>query len=119
MAPVKPKSTKGSSSKKSAKPSGSSAASKVKKRTAKPAAVQQKSKPVTGPPKKKKRIYTEKELGIPQLNMITPVGVQKPQGKKKGKIFVDDKVSLMVIGHMRFTCSFGGAGKHDDHSRHG
>ncbi len=42
--------------------------------------------------KKKKKIYTEKELGIPQLNMITPVGVTKPKGKKKGKVFVDDKV---------------------------
>jgi 60S ribosomal subunit assembly/export protein LOC1 len=42
--------------------------------------------------KKKKRVYTEKELGIPQLNMITPIGVTKPKGKKKGKVFVDDKV---------------------------
>jgi len=45
-----------------------------------------------GPVKKKRRIYTEKELGIPTLNMITPVGVGKPRGKKKGKIFVDDRV---------------------------
>lgn len=43
--------------------------------------------------KRKKKIYTEKELGIPQLNMITPVGVTKPKGKKKGKVFVDDNVS--------------------------
>lgn len=43
--------------------------------------------------KKKRRVYTEKELGIPQLNMITPVGVEKPKGKKKGKVFVDDTVS--------------------------
>jgi len=42
--------------------------------------------------KPKKRVYTEKELGIPKLNMITPVGVQKPKGKKKGKVFVDDRV---------------------------
>lgn len=42
--------------------------------------------------KKKKKVYTEKELGIPQLNMITPIGVTKPKGKKKGKVFVDDKV---------------------------
>lgn len=41
-------------------------------------------------PKKKK--YTEEELGIPKLNMITPVGVVKPPGKKKGKVFVDDRV---------------------------
>lgn len=44
--------------------------------------------------KKKKRVYSEKELGIPELNMITPVGVTKPRGKKKGKVFVDDKVRL-------------------------
>jgi len=42
--------------------------------------------------RKKKRVYTEKELGIPELNMITPVGVTKPKGKKKGKVFVDDRV---------------------------
>jgi 60S ribosomal subunit assembly/export protein LOC1 len=42
--------------------------------------------------KKKQRVYTEKELGIPELNMITPVGVTKPRGKKKGKVFVDDRV---------------------------
>jgi 60S ribosomal subunit assembly/export protein LOC1 len=42
--------------------------------------------------KKRQRIYTEKELGIPALNMITPVGVERPKGKKKGKVFVDDRV---------------------------
>jgi 60S ribosomal subunit assembly/export protein LOC1 len=42
--------------------------------------------------KKKRRVYTEKELSIPALNMITPVGVETPKGKKKGKIFVDDRV---------------------------
>ncbi|KAI0119912.1 hypothetical protein GGR51DRAFT_495550 [Nemania sp. FL0031] len=47
--------------------------------------------------KKKKKVYTEKELGIPQLNMITPVGVTKPKGKKKGKVFVDDKESMSTI----------------------
>jgi 60S ribosomal subunit assembly/export protein LOC1 len=36
--------------------------------------------------KKKRRVYTEKELGIPALNMITPVGVEKPKGEKKGKV---------------------------------
>ena len=44
--------------------------------------------------KKKKKVYTEKELGLPQLNMITPIGVTKPKGKKKGKVFVDDRVRL-------------------------
>ncbi|PQE30797.1 60S ribosomal subunit assembly export LOC1 protein [Rutstroemia sp. NJR-2017a WRK4] len=47
--------------------------------------------------KKKRRVYTEKELGIPALNMITPVGVEKPKGKKKGKVFVDDRESMMTI----------------------
>jgi 60S ribosomal subunit assembly/export protein LOC1 len=42
--------------------------------------------------KKKRRVYTEKELGIPKLNMVTPIGVEKPKGKKKGKVFVDDRV---------------------------
>ncbi|KAK5468008.1 60S ribosomal subunit assembly/export protein [Exophiala xenobiotica] len=47
--------------------------------------------------KKRAKTYTDKELGLPTLNMITPVGVQKPSGKKKGKIFVDDKESMMTI----------------------
>ncbi|KAH6854287.1 hypothetical protein B0I37DRAFT_361566 [Chaetomium sp. MPI-CAGE-AT-0009] len=47
--------------------------------------------------KKKQRVYTEKELGLPELNMITPVGVTKPRGKKKGKVFVDDKESMTTI----------------------
>ncbi|KAK3946076.1 hypothetical protein QBC46DRAFT_370767 [Diplogelasinospora grovesii] len=47
--------------------------------------------------KKKKRVYTAKELGIPELNMITPVGVTKPKGKKKGKVFVDDRESMSTI----------------------
>ena len=40
----------------------------------------------------KKKTYTATELGIPELNMVTPVGVVKPKGKKKGKVFVDDQV---------------------------
>ena len=60
--------------------------------------------------KKKQRTYTEAELGIPQLNKITPVGVQKPRGKKKGKVFVDDKVCAnqhlgkLYLGNNRLTC---------------
>lgn len=42
--------------------------------------------------KKRKKVYNEKDLGIPELNMVTPIGVQKPKGKKKGKVFVDDRV---------------------------
>lgn len=41
-------------------------------------------------PKKKK--YTDEQLGIPELNTVTPVGVVKPRGKKKGKVFADDQV---------------------------
>ena len=55
---------------------------------------QQKTKPASGPAKKKQRQYSDKELGIPKLNMITPVGVNLPKGKKKGKVFVDDQVGL-------------------------
>ncbi|KAM7207571.1 hypothetical protein V8F20_002049 [Naviculisporaceae sp. PSN 640] len=47
--------------------------------------------------KRKQRVYTEKELGIPELNKITPVGVAKPKGKKKGKVFVDDRESMNTI----------------------
>ncbi|KAI1262448.1 hypothetical protein F5Y18DRAFT_397216 [Xylariaceae sp. FL1019] len=47
--------------------------------------------------KKKKKVYTEKELGIPQLNMVTPIGVTKPKGKKKGKVFADDRESMSTI----------------------
>ncbi|KAL7936664.1 hypothetical protein V8C35DRAFT_296093 [Trichoderma chlorosporum] len=45
----------------------------------------------------KKKTYTAEELGIPTLNMITPIGVEKPKGKKKGKVFVDDKESMTTI----------------------
>ncbi|KAF7545168.1 hypothetical protein G7Z17_g9379 [Cylindrodendrum hubeiense] len=45
----------------------------------------------------KRRSYTEEELGIPKLNTITPVGVIKPKGKKKGKVFVDDRESMNTI----------------------
>lgn len=50
------------------------------------------SKGTNKPRVKKKRVYTEKELNIPALNMITPVGVEKPKMGKKGKVFVDDRV---------------------------
>ncbi|KAM0456279.1 hypothetical protein ACHAPV_007221 [Trichoderma viride] len=45
----------------------------------------------------KKKTYTAEELGIPTLNMITPIGVEKPKGKKKGKVFVDDKEGMTTI----------------------
>ncbi|XXH00158.1 hypothetical protein Hte_006500 [Hypoxylon texense] len=58
---------------------------------------QVRGKNTSGPVKKKNKVYTEKELGIPELNMVTPVGVTKPKGKKKGKVFVDDKESMSTI----------------------
>ena len=63
---------------------------------------QQKTRPTLGPVKKKKRVYTDKELGLPKLNTITPVGVDLPKGKKKGKVFVDDQVRLLRTS--RATC---------------
>ncbi|RPA83898.1 hypothetical protein BJ508DRAFT_413226 [Ascobolus immersus RN42] len=37
------------------------------------------------------------EQALPKLNTITPAGVQKPKGKKKGKTFVDDPKTMMNI----------------------
>ena len=58
-----------------------------------------KPKPSAAPHKNKskRRIYTEEQLDIPKLNTITPAGVRKPRGKKKGKVFVDDQESMMTI----------------------
>jgi 60S ribosomal subunit assembly/export protein LOC1 len=103
MAPTVPskKSMGSKGSTPSGKPSGAtrniSSATKRTKPTGKaPPPKQVKPKPSKGPtPKKKTKIYTDKELDLPALNMITPAGVQKPRGKKKGKIFVDDQVRLL------------------------
>ncbi|KAL8654011.1 MAG: hypothetical protein Q9226_003598 [Calogaya cf. arnoldii] len=82
------KSSLGSSGVKKSKPS---------KGAKPPPPKQQKTKPTARPAKRKRRVYTEKELGLPKLNTITPVGVDLPKGKKKGKIFVDDQESMMTI----------------------
>ena len=37
---------------------------------------------------------------MPKLNMVTPAGVQKPKGKKKGKVFVDDPVSTKSLPYV-------------------
>ncbi|KAI0877036.1 hypothetical protein GGS24DRAFT_498292 [Hypoxylon argillaceum] len=89
----------GIGSSKSSKSSSADGITKSKKKTtAPPLGKQVKGRTIADLlKKKKKKIYTEKELGIPQLNMITPVGVTKPKGKKKGKIFVDDKESMSTI----------------------
>lgn len=103
MAPTKG-SSKGASSggsSKGSKPSTLSSASRVskssKKNVKRPPPQEVKSKARTAPEnmqKKKKRVYTEAELDLPKLNTITPVGVVKPKGKKKGKTFVDDEVRV-------------------------
>ncbi|KAI0011174.1 hypothetical protein F4779DRAFT_574563 [Xylariaceae sp. FL0662B] len=67
------------------------------KRKGPPPAKQVRTKSAADLLKKKKKVYSEKELGIPELNMVTPVGVTKPRGKKKGKVFVDDKESMSTI----------------------
>lgn len=66
----------------------------------------------------KKKTYTAEELGIPTLNMITPIGVEKPKGKKKGKVFVDDKVcweiSFFFSGDVSMLMMRCDVGEHDD-----
>jgi 60S ribosomal subunit assembly/export protein LOC1 len=53
------------------------------------------------PKQRKQKTYTDKELDLPALNMITPVGQAAATagggGKKKNKIFVDDRESMMTI----------------------
>ena len=68
-------------------------------------------------------MYTDKELGLPMLNMITPVGVEKPRGKKKGKVFVDDSVRTLVrlsghesLGYAAEANDCLLVGEHDDHT---
>ena len=83
------------------KPPSGVSKSRPSKQSSGPPRKQQKTKPSSNTQKnrvgkKKNRVYTEKELGLPQLNMITPVGVVAPKGKKKGKVFVDDAVSHSV-----------------------
>ena len=79
---------------------GANTKSKVSKKPKAPPPKQQKTKSAA-PAKKKKRIYTEKELGISKLNMVTPVGVELPKGKKKGKVFVDDQAGLHCFALFR------------------
>ncbi|KAL2039147.1 hypothetical protein N7G274_008196 [Stereocaulon virgatum] len=76
---------------------GAKTKSWVSKKLKAPPPKQQKTKPAQGPSKRKRKVYTDKELGIPKLNMITPMGVDLPKGKKKGKVFVDDQQSMMTI----------------------
>ncbi|KAL4776151.1 60S ribosomal subunit assembly/export protein loc1 [Aspergillus nidulans var. acristatus] len=100
MAPT----TKGAKGKTSAK--GESKTNKVlgskvsKKNVKRPPPKEVKSKARTEQSqlkKTKKREYSEAELDLPKLNMITPVGVVNPKGKKKGKTFCDDPEAMMTI----------------------
>ena len=98
---VKPAAKKNPKARKSATAGPSTLKSKTPKR---PPPKQVKTKPGVHsqtanvkPSKRREQTYTDKELNLPALNMITPAGVQKPRGKKKGKIFVDDRESMMTI----------------------
>lgn len=84
-------------SKQSGKPQGDGVSKSKKPKSKGPPPKPQKSAGNLATLKKKRRVYTEKELGIPALNMITPIGVEKPKGKKKGKIFVDDRVCAYLL----------------------
>ncbi|OJJ38479.1 hypothetical protein ASPWEDRAFT_105734 [Aspergillus wentii DTO 134E9] len=101
MAPTKG-STKGKPSGGDSKSKPLSSASRVSKKNApkRPPPQEVKAKARTEKSllkKNKKRQYTEEELDLPKLNAITPVGVVKPKGKKKGKTFVDDQEGMMTI----------------------
>ncbi|KAK3169866.1 60S ribosomal subunit assembly/export protein [Lepraria neglecta] len=89
MAPTRTAKTSAKGAKGSTKSNvlGAKAKGRISKKAKAPPPKLQKTKSATAPTKKKKkRVYTEKELGIPKLNMITPMGVDLPKGKKKGKI---------------------------------
>lgn len=96
MAPLKGAGKKPSSYKRSknttTRPIPPGAKNKVSKGPKASKPVQQKTKSKSSLLNKKRKVYTDKELGLPKLNMITPVGVDLPKGKKKGKVFVDDQV---------------------------
>ncbi|KAJ5279969.1 hypothetical protein N7478_005341 [Penicillium angulare] len=101
MAPPNKGSAKGASAGGSKPLSSASRVSKSSKKNVKrppPKEVKSKARTETDlMAKKKKRKYTEAELDLPKLNTITPVGVVKPKGKKKGKTFVDDQEGILTI----------------------
>jgi 60S ribosomal subunit assembly/export protein LOC1 len=84
-------------SKNSGKPQGDGVSKQRKPKSKGPPPKPQKSVSNLATLKKKRRVYSEKELDIPALNMITPIGVEKPKGKKKGKVFVDDQVRYFAF----------------------
>ncbi|MCJ1472794.1 60S ribosomal subunit assembly/export protein [Lambiella insularis] len=106
MAPNRPssKSSRGDNGRTSRRGSTATASkSRIAKKARAPLPKQQKTKPSSSvsrsgqAQKKKRKLYTEKELGLPKLNMITPVGVEVPRGRKRAKVFVDDAESMMTI----------------------
>jgi 60S ribosomal subunit assembly/export protein LOC1 len=86
-------------------PRRNSTSSKISRRPPK----QQKTKPGTHNPtaskassskRKKARTYTDSELNLPTLNAITPISAAaapRGSGKKKNKIYIDDRESMMTI----------------------
>jgi len=94
---TKPQAGRGSKHQDKPRPLGSKSKSRISKNSKGLPPVQQKSKSSSRFVKKKKMVYTDKELGIPKLNMVTPVGVDAPKGKKKGKVFVDDTVCFYTV----------------------
>jgi 60S ribosomal subunit assembly/export protein LOC1 len=103
-------SSKGRSSSKSSKSSSALGARRKASSTSKvsrPPPRQVKTKPNAHNPsatskasKKKQRVYTDAELNLPALNTITPASAAakpKGSGKKKNKIYVDDREGMMTI----------------------
>ena len=66
---------------------------------------------------KRRRVRTAEELGIPRLNMVTPAGVQRPRGKKKDKVYVDDAVCVKAKC-LRINLTIA-PGKHGNHHSNG
>jgi 60S ribosomal subunit assembly/export protein LOC1 len=103
--------SKGSSAKSSKSSSSTTRRSKPSstpnKVTRRPPAKQLKTKPGTHNPSasasskhQKRRIYTDAELNLPTLNAITPASAAaapRGSGKKKNKVYIDDRESMMTI----------------------
>ncbi|KIW96837.1 uncharacterized protein Z519_02228 [Cladophialophora bantiana CBS 173.52] len=97
---------------KSATAAPSSKKSKITKRPppkqvkTRPGVHSQTSAQATKPSKRHQKTYTDKDLNLPALNMITPVSApENPTnhsrrggtGKKKNKIYIDDEESMRTI----------------------
>ncbi|EXJ71896.1 uncharacterized protein A1O5_04397 [Cladophialophora psammophila CBS 110553] len=117
MAPKPPSRSKATANRnakarKSATAGPSSKKSKITKRPppkqvkTRPGVHSQTSAQATKPSKRKQKTYTDKDLNLPALNMITPVSApENPTnhsrkggtGKKKNKIYIDDEESMRTI----------------------